>query len=132
MTEPEYPTLDEILQLHDQALQAYGGIPGLKDANALESALARPLNRLADADPTTLDLFDLAATYAAAIAANHAFNDGNKRTAWSSRVLSLKLHPITAIHPTKPPTCSWHSPCISRTKPPSPPGSAPIGAPHST
>ena len=99
MTEPEYLTLDEILQLHDQALQAYGGIPGLKDANALESALARPLNRLAYADPTTLDLFDLAATYAAAIAANHAFNDGNKRTAWSSRALSLKLHSTTAIPP---------------------------------
>ena len=99
MTDPTFLLIEAVLLLHDQALQAYGGIPGLKDANALESALARPLNRLADADPTILDLFDLAATYAAAIAANHAFNDGNKRTAWSSRVLSLKLHSTTAIPP---------------------------------
>ena len=102
MTDPTFLLIEAVLLLHDQALQAYGGIPGLKDANALESALARPLNRLADADPTILDLFDLAATYAAAIAANHAFNDGNKRTAWSSRVLSLKLHSIAHRHPTPP------------------------------
>ena len=67
--------------LHDQALQDYGGVPGLRDEGLLLSALARPVNKLAYAEPGSLDLFDLAAAYAFGLAANHAFHDGNKRTA---------------------------------------------------
>jgi death-on-curing protein len=83
-----------VLFLHDQALREYGGLHGLKDDALLQSALGRPVHKLAYAESGTLDLFDLAAAYAYGIASNHAFNDGNKRTAWGCCVLSLKVNGI--------------------------------------
>ncbi len=52
----------------------------------------RPVNKLAYADPDVLNLFDLAVAYVYGLASNHPFNDGNKRTAWSSCVLFLKVN----------------------------------------
>ena len=60
---------------------------GLKDEGLLHSALGRPVNKLAYAEP---GLFDLAAAYAYGLASNHAFNDANKRTAWACCVLFLE------------------------------------------
>jgi death-on-curing protein len=94
MTDPEFLEMDAVTFLHDHALREYGGIQGIKDQVLLESALARPVNKLAYADPESLDLFDLAAAYAYGIARNHAFNDANKRTAWSCCVLFLKINRI--------------------------------------
>ncbi len=50
------------------------------DARLLESALARPMNQHVYGDA---DNFQLAASYAEGIARNHAFVDGNKRTAFA-------------------------------------------------
>ena len=94
MTAPEFLEADVVLFLHDQALREYGGIQGLKDEGMLHSALGRPENKLAYADPGVLDLFELAAAYAYGLAANHPFNDGNKRTAWGCCVLFLKVNGI--------------------------------------
>lgn len=94
MTTPEFLEPDVVLFLHDHALREFGGIQGVKDLGLLESALARPLNKLAYADTGTVDLFDLAAAYAYGVARNHAFNDGNKRTAWASCVLFLKVNGV--------------------------------------
>jgi len=55
----------------------------------LESALARPLNLAGYGEP---DVVELAATYAIAIARNHPFVDGNKRTAYVAMVLFLSLN----------------------------------------
>ena len=81
-----------MLFLHDQALREYGGIQGVKSEDLLHSALSRPVNRRAYGEPDIVDLFDLAAAYAFGLAGNHPFNDGNKRTAWSSCVLFLKVN----------------------------------------
>jgi death-on-curing protein len=88
-----------VLYLHDQALREYGGIHGVKDEGLLHSALGRPVNKCAYAEPGSIDLYDLAAAYAFGLATNHAFNDGNKRTAWSSCVLFLKINGITPRPP---------------------------------
>ena len=94
MTEPEFLEPDAVLFVHDQALREYGGVHGLKDEGLLHSALGRPVNKLAYAEPGSLDLFDLAATYAYGLASNHAFNDANKRTAWACCVLFLKVNGV--------------------------------------
>ena len=61
-------------------LRTHGGMLGVRDENALESALARPRQRFAyEADS---DLSDLAAAYGFGLARNHPFNDGNKRVAF--------------------------------------------------
>ena len=70
----------ETLTIHAQQLAAHGGRDGVRDAGLLESALARPLNLLAYSEETP-SLTRLAAAYGFAIARNHPFVDGNKRTA---------------------------------------------------
>lgn len=68
-----------VLAVHEEQLAEHGGAMGMRDEGLLESALARPLNRAGYGDP---DLGELAALYAVAIARNHPFVDGNKRTAY--------------------------------------------------
>lgn len=92
MNQPEFLEPDAVLFLHDQSIREYGGYHGLRDEALLLSALNRPLNKL-EYDETT-DLFDLAAAYAFGIAKNHAFLDGNKRTAWACCMLFLKVNGI--------------------------------------
>lgn len=64
--------------MHEEQLRRHGGARGIRDVNALESALALPENKLSYGVP---EIFDLAAAYAFGLARNHAFVDGNKRTA---------------------------------------------------
>ncbi len=51
----------------------------MRDAGAIDSAVARPRNLAAYGAP---DVADLAAAYLWGLARNHGFTDGNKRTAW--------------------------------------------------
>lgn len=64
--------------MHAEQLRRHGGAFGLRDENALESALARAENKAHYGNPT---IHELAAAYVFGIARNHAFVDGNKRTA---------------------------------------------------
>lgn len=69
-----------VLAIHDRQLAEHGGMAGVRDENLLDSALARPQQMQAYADPMP-DLADLAAALAYGLARNHPFIDGNKRTA---------------------------------------------------
>ena len=69
---------DVVLAVHDEQLAEHGGSAGLRDRSLLLSALARPQHLATYGTP---DIADLAASYAVGIARNHAFIDGNKRTA---------------------------------------------------
>lgn len=77
-TEIRWVSESVVLAIHDAQLAEHGGATGLRDESLLLSALARPRNI---ATYSTPDLADLAAAYAVGIARNHAFVDGNKRTA---------------------------------------------------
>jgi len=70
-----------ILAIHDEQLSEHGGALGVRDEGLLESAVARPLNRASYGEP---NVAELAALYAIAIARNHPFVDGNKRTAFAA------------------------------------------------
>lgn len=78
-----------MLAVHDEQLAEHGGGVGLRDGGLLDSALARPLNLVAYGDP---DVADLAAAYGVGLAKNHAFIDGNKRTAFVAVELFLLLN----------------------------------------
>ena len=78
-----------VLAIHDEQLAEHGGAVGVRDEGLLESALARPLNRASFGDP---DMAELAALYAIAIARNHPFVDGNKRTAYVALESFLELN----------------------------------------
>jgi death-on-curing protein len=83
---------DAVLAAHDRQLAEHGGPPGLRDTGGLASALARAPNLIAYAEP---DAAALAAAYAAGIARNHPFVDGNKRTAWVAARLFLRINGFT-------------------------------------
>ena len=78
-----------VLAAHDRLLAAHGGAEGLRDANLLASALARPRQHYAYGSP---DLVELAALYTAGIVRNHSFVDGNKRTGFAIGIAFLELN----------------------------------------
>jgi death on curing protein len=80
MREPVWVRGDVVRAIQRRQLAEHGGAEGLRDEALLDSALARPRNLLAYAEPAP-DLAALAAAYAFGIAQNHPFVDGNKRTA---------------------------------------------------
>jgi death-on-curing protein len=82
----------EIDELHRDALNAFGGSPGIRDPGLVESALASVINTALYANG---DIFEVAATYAFHIAEAQAFLDGNKRTAIAAALAFLALnHPM--------------------------------------
>lgn len=87
--EPTWLTRQIVDALHGQELIRRGGLPGLRDEGALESALARPRQKQAYGEP---DLFDLAASYGFGLARNHAYSDGNKRIAFVALNVFLELN----------------------------------------
>lgn len=89
MSPPVWLLRPVILAIHERQIAEHGGLPGIRDANLLDSALARPENLHAYGDP---DVFDLAAAYAYGIARNHPFADGNKRVAYVTASLFLRLN----------------------------------------
>jgi death-on-curing protein len=78
-----------LIAVHEMQLAEHGGGAGLRDAALLDSALAKPLNLQAYGEP---DACALAAAYGYGIARNHAFIDGNKRTAFVAVELFLRLN----------------------------------------
>ncbi len=78
-----------IIAIHDEQLAEHGGAAGLRDDALLASALARPVNLATYERP---DAAALAASYTVAIAKNHPFVDGNKRTAFVALELFLSLN----------------------------------------
>jgi len=86
MNEPIWVSREDIEFIHEQMIEIGGGAFGLREADLLESALARPQNQHAYGED---DLFHLAASYAEAISRNHPFVDGNKRTAFATADLFL-------------------------------------------
>jgi death-on-curing protein len=77
MKEPRWVSRLVVDAVQTDMLLTHGGMPGLRDENALESALARPQQRFAY-EPNT-DLAALAAAYGFGLIRNHPYNDGNKR-----------------------------------------------------
>ena len=76
------PSRQLVEEKHDLLIKRYGGCLGVRDDNALESALARPLQVLLYTEGQAKDLFDAAAAFAYGIRRSHPFVDGNKRASW--------------------------------------------------
>lgn len=90
MNEPTWLKREILDEVHADQLKQHGGLPGLRDENALESALARPKNRWSYQSDG--DLFDLAAAYGFGLATSHPYTDGNKRIAFLAMYLFLGLN----------------------------------------
>jgi death-on-curing protein len=96
MSEPEWLSTVMVIAFHDEQLAIHGGAPGLRDSALLESALDRPRNKWAYEQA---ELPELAAAYGYAIAKNHPFVDGNKRTSLLAIYTFLGLNGVEFIVP---------------------------------
>ncbi len=90
MKRPRWLTTRAVEAIHRELIVRYGGTEGLRDANALDSALARPKHLVAYKSRVTVPR--LAASYGWGLLRNHPFVDGNKRIALAAMIVLLELN----------------------------------------
>jgi death-on-curing protein len=76
--------------IHHDQLREHGGLTGIRDENALESALARPRQKWQYTQRP--DLASLAAAYGFGLVRNHPYRDGNKRIGFLAMVTFLGVN----------------------------------------
>ena len=91
MLTPKFLSLDDVLRLHADQIDSFGGSQGVRDEGLLESALAQPQASFGGEllHPT---IHEQAAAYFYHLAMNHPFIDGNKRTAFAAMDSFLRLN----------------------------------------
>ena len=89
MKEPVWVLPETVRALHERLLSEFGGAAGIRDDGLLESALSRPVHRLAYGYPR---IPALAAAYAFGLIRDHPFVDGNKRIGFATALLLLELN----------------------------------------
>lgn len=94
--EPEWLTLPMLVAIHDEQLVLHGGSGGIRDVAMLESAIDRPRNKWAYEGA---ELPELAAAYGFAVAKNHPFVDGNKRTSLLAIYTFLGINEVDFVVP---------------------------------
>jgi death-on-curing protein len=81
-----YPAIEDVISIHATVIACFGGLGGIRDRGALESAIARPRSGSYD------DLIQEAAALWEGLSQNHPFVDGNKRVAVTVAAAFLKVN----------------------------------------
>ncbi|MCY4555055.1 MAG: type II toxin-antitoxin system death-on-curing family toxin [Chloroflexi bacterium] len=82
----DFPIIREVLDIHDDQILRFGGEPGLRDPGALDSAIMRPqIGYYAG-------IIEEAAALLESLAMNHPFVDGNKRVAFATTEVFLRMN----------------------------------------
>ncbi len=89
--EPQFLSLDEVLEIHGQQIEIYGGSIGVRDADALESAVATPQATFGG-EFLHPSIPALAAAYLFHLCQNHPFIDGSKRTGANAAITFLLVN----------------------------------------
>lgn len=84
----DYVLVEDILAIHEDQIERYGGAHGIRDPGLLEAALFRPQTGYYDT------LIDEAAALWESLSQNHPFVDGNKRTAFAATFVFLAINGI--------------------------------------
>jgi death on curing protein len=82
----DYLTVAEVIAIHSDQIERYRGAPGIRDPGILEAALFRPQTGY------YADLIEEAAALWESLGQNHAFIDGNKRTAFAATYTFLAIN----------------------------------------
>ncbi len=93
MKKPRFLTLAEVLLIHQNQIESYGGSYGLRDPGLLSSAAAMP-ESMFSGSYLHEDIFHMAAAYLFHICQNHPFVDGNKRTGLAVCLVFLDINGI--------------------------------------
>lgn len=90
---PIFLSLAEVVEIHRDQIERYGGRPGIRDSGLLQSAVAVPQATMGG-EYLHSDLFEMAAAYLFHIVKNHPFVDGNKRTGAVAALVFLELNGV--------------------------------------
>jgi death on curing protein len=88
--EPRWITFEEVVETNAEQIKLFGGLYGIRDEGAIKSAVANPQNLYHYEGQE--DLLVLAVRTCMALARNHGFVDGNKRTAAVSMIAFLAVN----------------------------------------
>lgn len=88
MDDPHWLPRTVVDAVHDDQVRQHGGLAGIRDEGAIESALPRPKHLQTYGDDP--DAARLAAAYGAGLAYNHGYRDGNRRTAFLAMYVFLR------------------------------------------
>jgi death-on-curing protein len=88
---PVFLNLAEVLEIHQDQIERYGGTAGIRDLELLKSALGLPAATF-DGEFLHADIYEMAAAYLFHIVRNHPFIDGNKRTGTVTALVFLLLN----------------------------------------
>jgi len=94
----DFITLADVIEIHNNQINLYGGQGGIRDINLLSSALAIPKATF-DGEFLNKNIFEMASAYAFHICQNHPFIDGNKRVGLVTAMLFLKFNDIEIRDP---------------------------------
>ena len=94
----EFLTLADVIRVHVDQIERYGGRAGVREFRLLQSALAMPQASFGG-EWLHRDLYEMAAAYAYHICQDHPFVDGNKRTALTSALVFLELNGTSLSDP---------------------------------
>ena len=97
-------TVSAVKAIHAEVLAAHGGARGIRDEALLESAVAAPQATMMGR-PLITDPIETAAAYLFYLCRNHAFVDGNKRTALATCLVFLESNGLLSV--TKLPADQW-------------------------
>lgn len=90
---PEFLSIDDVVRIHQDQIERYGGAPELRDAGLLASAVEVAQASVAGSWLHT-DLFEMASAYLFHIVQNHPFLDGNKRTGTAAALVFLDINGV--------------------------------------
>ena len=93
MIEPTFLTLDEVIEIHRDQIERYGGHAGIRDMGLLQSAVSVPQASFGG-HFLHADLFEMAAAYLFHIVQNHPFLDGNKRVGAAAALVFLEMNGV--------------------------------------
>ncbi|MDP9291477.1 MAG: type II toxin-antitoxin system death-on-curing family toxin [Verrucomicrobiota bacterium] len=99
-------TASAVRAIHEEVLAAHGGSSGIRDEALLESAVAAPQATMMG-QPLISSPIEVAAAYLFYICRNHAFADGNKRTALASCLVFLEANDL--LPEEKLPVEAWET-----------------------
>jgi death-on-curing protein len=89
-------SIQETLYIHNLLIKTFGGSSGVRDFQALESALSRPFQTF-DSVELYPSIIEKAASLLESLLANHPFVDGNKRTGYVLMRLFLKKNGMDIV-----------------------------------
>lgn len=87
----KFLTLEQVIFLHENQIEEFGGLHGIKDEHLLQSAISQPLAG-SGKEYFHKDIYEMASAYLFHLVKNHAFNDGNKRIAAIVTAVFLEIN----------------------------------------